>query len=172
MAATRQSKLLLSSMIETIYLARHGFRLSWESTIWQPVTGTPRDPPLSAHGCDQAVELAEWLSALPEEEKPVCLSCPSDGLVIAETTSVSSKPSSPPLCTAVSKPQLQQPKRLVPSPSTSSSESQSGIFPSVPTLPVSIRGHSRQPSSSSGFLSLRLRTNTRACCIRIGKAKA
>ncbi|KAI5479846.1 hypothetical protein MNV49_002404 [Pseudohyphozyma bogoriensis] len=48
-------------MIETVLLARHGFRLSWETQVWSTPTGTPRDPPLSAHGHDQAKELAAWL---------------------------------------------------------------------------------------------------------------
>lgn len=79
--------------IKTIYLARHGFRLSWvrrvgasplparcpanarsrlgqETTIWNAPTNTPRDPPLSAHGVDQAKELAMWFAALPAPERP------------------------------------------------------------------------------------------------------
>ncbi|SCV68056.1 BQ2448_177 [Microbotryum intermedium] len=57
-------------MLETIYIARHGFRLSWETSVWNAPTGTPRDPPLSAHGVDQAKELASWFKALPVEERP------------------------------------------------------------------------------------------------------
>ncbi|SGY95317.1 BQ5605_C036g11486 [Microbotryum silenes-dioicae] len=57
-------------MLETIYIARHGFRLSWETSVWNAPTGTPRDPPLSAHGVDQANELASWLKTLPVEERP------------------------------------------------------------------------------------------------------
>lgn len=46
-----------------------GFRLSWETTTWNSPTGTPRDPPLAAHGQDQAKELANWLNNLPDSEK-------------------------------------------------------------------------------------------------------
>ncbi|GAA5954120.1 hypothetical protein JCM21900_002894 [Sporobolomyces salmonicolor] len=48
-------------VLETIYVARHGFRLSWETPIWTSPTGVPRDPPLSAHGVDQANELGAFL---------------------------------------------------------------------------------------------------------------
>ncbi|GAA5923684.1 histidine phosphatase family protein [Sporobolomyces koalae] len=47
--------------LKTIYVARHGFRLSWETQTWTSPTGVPRDPPLSAHGVDQAKELANFL---------------------------------------------------------------------------------------------------------------
>ncbi|GAA6020322.1 hypothetical protein JCM10207_003226 [Rhodosporidiobolus poonsookiae] len=47
--------------LNTIYICRHGFRLSWETTIWKSPTGIPRDPPLSQHGVDQARELAAFL---------------------------------------------------------------------------------------------------------------
>ncbi|GAA5910558.1 histidine phosphatase family protein [Sporobolomyces salmoneus] len=47
--------------LKTIYVARHGFRLSWETQTWTSPTGVPRDPPLSAHGVDQAKELAAFL---------------------------------------------------------------------------------------------------------------
>ncbi|SCZ91517.1 BZ3500_MvSof-1268-A1-R1_Chr1-2g01461 [Microbotryum saponariae] len=57
-------------MLETIYIARHGFRLSWETSVWNAPTGTPRDPPLSAHGVDQANELASWLKTLSVDERP------------------------------------------------------------------------------------------------------
>lgn len=56
--------------VHTIYLARHGFRLSWETREWASPTGVPRDPPLSAHGVDQAKELASWFARLPEEQRP------------------------------------------------------------------------------------------------------
>ncbi|KAF8216185.1 hypothetical protein K438DRAFT_1954830 [Mycena galopus ATCC 62051] len=32
-------------MIETIYIARHGFRMNWVNSTWKSVTGLPRDPP-------------------------------------------------------------------------------------------------------------------------------
>ncbi|BGP52448.1 hypothetical protein JCM8202v2_000002 [Rhodotorula sphaerocarpa] len=48
-------------MLESIYVCRHGFRLSWETQLWTPPTGIPRDPPLSKHGVDQAKELAHFL---------------------------------------------------------------------------------------------------------------
>ncbi|KAM0749120.1 phosphoglycerate mutase-like protein [Meredithblackwellia eburnea MCA 4105] len=57
-------------VLKTIYLARHGFRLSWETQTWNAPTNTPRDPPLSAHGVTQAKELAAWLKALPDAERP------------------------------------------------------------------------------------------------------
>ena len=60
-------------MLETIYLARHGFRLSWETNIWSSPTGTPRDPPLSAHGLDQAAELAAHLASLPKAQQPTAI---------------------------------------------------------------------------------------------------
>ncbi|KAK4052251.1 C6 zinc cluster transcription factor-like protein [Microbotryomycetes sp. JL221] len=64
-------------MLETIYLARHGFRLSWETSVWVAPTGTPRDVPLAAHGVDQAVELARFLSEQRLNDKPdVILSSP------------------------------------------------------------------------------------------------
>ncbi|GAA5835887.1 hypothetical protein JCM5353_007730 [Sporobolomyces roseus] len=47
--------------LNTIYVARHGFRLSWETQTWTSPTGVPRDPPLSAHGVDQAKELAAFI---------------------------------------------------------------------------------------------------------------
>lgn len=56
--------------VGTIYVARHGFRLSWETTIWNAPTNTPRDPPLSSHGVDQAKELASWFASLEEGERP------------------------------------------------------------------------------------------------------
>ncbi|GAA5828068.1 hypothetical protein JCM11251_005716 [Rhodosporidiobolus azoricus] len=48
-------------VLDTVYICRHGFRLSWETTIWKSPTGIPRDPPLSSHGVDQAKELAAFL---------------------------------------------------------------------------------------------------------------
>lgn len=58
-------------MLETIYLVRHGFRLSWETNAWNAPTGTPRDPPLSAYGVVQAQETAKHFhSLLPIDEAP------------------------------------------------------------------------------------------------------
>lgn len=55
-------------MIETIYLVRHGFRLSWETSLWNSPTGTPRDPPLSKYGVDQAKETAKHFVKLFKAE--------------------------------------------------------------------------------------------------------
>ncbi|KAG2120964.1 histidine phosphatase superfamily [Suillus discolor] len=64
-------------MIETIYIARHGFRLNWMNTNWKSPTGLPRDPPLAAYGEVQAQELADHFLALPEEKRPtIILSSP------------------------------------------------------------------------------------------------
>ncbi|KAM0792000.1 hypothetical protein ACM66B_007111 [Microbotryomycetes sp. NB124-2] len=64
-------------MIETIYLARHGFRLSWETSKWTAPTGTPRDVPLAAHGVDQATELATYLTDGRSDDSPdVIISSP------------------------------------------------------------------------------------------------
>ncbi|GAA5912474.1 hypothetical protein JCM8208_006611 [Rhodotorula glutinis] len=48
-------------VLEAVYICRHGFRLSWETSVWKSPTGIPRDPPLSSHGVDQAKELAAFL---------------------------------------------------------------------------------------------------------------
>ncbi|GAA5857151.1 hypothetical protein JCM9279_007625 [Rhodotorula babjevae] len=48
-------------VLEEVYICRHGFRLSWETSVWKSPTGIPRDPPLSSHGVDQAKELAAFL---------------------------------------------------------------------------------------------------------------
>ncbi|KAF8168057.1 histidine phosphatase superfamily [Crassisporium funariophilum] len=60
-------------MIDKIYIARHGFRLNWISTNWQSPTGLPRDPPLTAYGETQALELAEYFQSIPEEERPTAI---------------------------------------------------------------------------------------------------
>ncbi|OAX42374.1 PGAM-domain-containing protein [Rhizopogon vinicolor AM-OR11-026] len=60
-------------MIETIYIARHGFRLNWIDTKWKSPTGLPRDPPLAAYGETQAQELAAYFLALPEEQRPTAI---------------------------------------------------------------------------------------------------
>lgn len=57
--------------IETIYVARHGFRANWLPEPHPPnPTGIDSDPPLAPHGVDQALELAEYLASLPDSEKP------------------------------------------------------------------------------------------------------
>lgn len=57
--------------LDTIYIARHGFRANWLPEPHPPnPTGIDSDPPLAPHGVDQAVELAEYLGKLPENEKP------------------------------------------------------------------------------------------------------
>ncbi|KAH7915802.1 histidine phosphatase superfamily [Hygrophoropsis aurantiaca] len=60
-------------MIETIYIARHGFRLNWVNTNWKSVTGLPRDPPLAAYGETQAQELADYFLSLPAEQRPTAV---------------------------------------------------------------------------------------------------
>ncbi|KAL4243532.1 Histidine phosphatase superfamily protein [Abortiporus biennis] len=60
-------------MVETIYIARHGYRLNWDTTIWKSETGLPRDPPLAAYGVSQAEELAQHFLSLPEDERPTII---------------------------------------------------------------------------------------------------
>ncbi|KAJ6575168.1 histidine phosphatase superfamily [Mycena capillaripes] len=60
-------------MIETIYIARHGFRMNWVSNNWKSETGLPRDPPLAAFGEAQAQELAEYFLSLPEDQRPTAI---------------------------------------------------------------------------------------------------
>ncbi|PAV22401.1 phosphoglycerate mutase [Pyrrhoderma noxium] len=60
-------------MIETIYIARHGYRMNWVTTNWKSVTGLPRDPPLAAHGENQAKELANYFLSLPVEKRPTAI---------------------------------------------------------------------------------------------------
>ncbi|KAF5375041.1 hypothetical protein D9758_000243 [Tetrapyrgos nigripes] len=60
-------------MLETLYIARHGFRLNWLSTNWKSETGLPRDPPLAAFGVTQAEELGAYFSALPEDQRPTAI---------------------------------------------------------------------------------------------------
>lgn len=58
-------------MIETIYIARHGFRLNWLPPPHPPnPTGIDSDPVLAPHGVEQAKELAAYLSVLPSDQKP------------------------------------------------------------------------------------------------------
>lgn len=56
--------------IDTIYIARHGYRSNWlpEGPYPKPLTGIDDDVPLAAHGVDQAKELAEYIATL--ETKP------------------------------------------------------------------------------------------------------
>lgn len=60
-------------MIETVYIARHGFRLNWVTTNWTSATGTARDPPLAAYGVTQAEQLAKHFASLPEAERPTAI---------------------------------------------------------------------------------------------------
>ncbi|KAJ7631042.1 phosphoglycerate mutase-like protein [Roridomyces roridus] len=60
-------------MIETIYIARHGFRMNWVNSNWKSVTGLPRDPPLAAFGETQAQELADYFLSLPEDQRPTAI---------------------------------------------------------------------------------------------------
>ncbi|KII93515.1 hypothetical protein PLICRDRAFT_673492 [Plicaturopsis crispa FD-325 SS-3] len=60
-------------MIDTIYIARHGYRLSWVTNTWKSVTGLPRDPPLAAFGETQAKETAAYFLSLPENERPTVI---------------------------------------------------------------------------------------------------
>jgi len=60
-------------MIDTIYIARHGFRLNWINTNWKSETGLPRDPPLAAFGITQAQELAAHFLSLPEADRPTAI---------------------------------------------------------------------------------------------------
>ncbi|KAH9849802.1 histidine phosphatase superfamily [Lenzites betulinus] len=63
--------------IETIYIARHGFRMNWVTDDWKSVTGLPRDPPLAPFGVDQAHELGDYFLSLPEDQRPtIILSSP------------------------------------------------------------------------------------------------
>ncbi|KAG8961293.1 hypothetical protein FRC03_005551 [Tulasnella sp. 419] len=60
-------------MLETVYIARHGFRLNWVTTNWTSATGLPRDPPLASYGVDQAKELANYFLSLPEDQRPTAI---------------------------------------------------------------------------------------------------
>ncbi|SNX83780.1 related to TFIIIC subunit, 55 kDa (transcription initiation factor) [Melanopsichium pennsylvanicum] len=57
-------------MLETIFICRHGFRMSWIGSEYFPTTNRPRDPILTAHGQSQARHLASYLSSLPSSEQP------------------------------------------------------------------------------------------------------
>ncbi|KAF7347792.1 PGAM-domain-containing protein [Mycena venus] len=60
-------------MIETIYIARHGFRMNWVNSNWKNETGLPRDPPLAVFGVSQAQEVAEYFLTLPEAQRPTAI---------------------------------------------------------------------------------------------------
>lgn len=60
-------------MIETIYIARHGFRMNWINENWSSPTGLQRDSPLAAFGEVQARELAAYFLALPEDRRPTAI---------------------------------------------------------------------------------------------------
>ncbi|PWY98984.1 phosphoglycerate mutase-like protein [Testicularia cyperi] len=57
-------------MVDIIYICRHGFRMNWVGAETFLPTGRPRDPVLTAHGLNQARDLASYLASLPEEERP------------------------------------------------------------------------------------------------------
>lgn len=57
-------------MLDTIYICRHGFRMSWIGSENFPTTNRPRDPVLTAHGQQQARHLAEYFASLPSDEQP------------------------------------------------------------------------------------------------------
>ncbi|PVH14896.1 uncharacterized protein CXQ87_005172 [Candidozyma duobushaemuli] len=57
--------------LQTIYIARHGFRSNWLPPPHPPnPTGIDSDPALAPHGVDQAVELGEYLATLPKDKQP------------------------------------------------------------------------------------------------------
>ncbi|CDU26365.1 related to TFIIIC subunit, 55 kDa (transcription initiation factor) [Sporisorium scitamineum] len=57
-------------MLDTIYICRHGFRMSWIGAENFPITNRPRDPVLTAYGQQQAQHLADYLASLPASEQP------------------------------------------------------------------------------------------------------
>ncbi|KAJ1310426.1 hypothetical protein OPQ81_007159 [Rhizoctonia solani] len=60
-------------MVQTILIARHGFRLSWTTNSWTSPTGIEKDPPLAVYGVAQAVDLAKFIKSLPENQRPTLL---------------------------------------------------------------------------------------------------
>lgn len=57
--------------VETIYIARHGYRANWLPEPHPPnPTGIDSDPALAPHGVDQAFELGNFLSGLPRDKQP------------------------------------------------------------------------------------------------------
>ncbi|EJD55522.1 PGAM-domain-containing protein [Auricularia subglabra TFB-10046 SS5] len=59
--------------LERIYIARHGFRMNWNTPHWTTPTGVGRDSPLSALGHEQAEELARHFESMPEDERPTAI---------------------------------------------------------------------------------------------------
>lgn len=64
--------------INTIYIARHGYRANWLPPPHPPnPSGIDSDPPLAPHGKDQAEQLAAHIQQFPENKKPqIILSSP------------------------------------------------------------------------------------------------
>ncbi|KAH3901411.1 related to Transcription factor tau 55 kDa subunit [Saccharomycodes ludwigii] len=62
-------------VVNTIYIARHGYRSNWlpNGPYPPPPTGVDSDVPLASHGENQAQELAHYIHSLPEEEQPQLL---------------------------------------------------------------------------------------------------
>lgn len=57
--------------LQTIYIARHGYRANWLPLPHPPnPTGIDSDPALAPHGVDQANELAKHIGSFPTKEKP------------------------------------------------------------------------------------------------------
>ncbi|KAL7409035.1 histidine phosphatase superfamily [Mrakia frigida] len=57
--------------LETIYIARHGFRINWVTENWSTPTKMARDPPLAGYGIAQAEKLGAHLASPPDgEPKP------------------------------------------------------------------------------------------------------
>lgn len=59
--------------LERIYIARHGFRMNWNTPHWTSPTGVGRDSPLSALGHEQAEELARHFESMPVDERPTAI---------------------------------------------------------------------------------------------------
>lgn len=58
----------MTTMLETVYVARHGFRMV--ITHAQSAMALVRDPPLTAHGEHQAKDLAAFFASMPRDEQP------------------------------------------------------------------------------------------------------
>lgn len=57
--------------LETIYVARHGYRANWLPPPHPPnPSGIDSDPPLAPHGVEQAKQLAAHLQQLPKDKQP------------------------------------------------------------------------------------------------------
>lgn len=56
-------------VVNTIYIARHGYRSNWlpEGPYPDPLTGIDSDVPLAEHGVQQAKELAHYLLSLDNQ---------------------------------------------------------------------------------------------------------